>query len=434
MKLPENTLGSARQWDAEDPLHHLREQFMIPKMMGNPIIYFTGNSLGLQPMDAQAALDQELEDWSKFGVEGHFHARFPWYSYHERLTDGSAIITGARREEVVVMNSLTVNLHLLLVSFFRPQGKRVKILTEQRPFPSDTYALASQLRFHGLDPKEHLVAVEAREGEQNLRQEDILARIEELGDELALVLFPGVQYFTGQVFDMEAIAAKAHEVGALAGFDLAHAVGNIPLKLHDWNVDFACWCTYKYLNSGPGSVGGAFVHQRHLKKDLPRFAGWWGHDKKTRFRMGQEFSPMATAEAWQLSNAPILNMAIHRLALAMIVGASMRKLRAKSITLTAYAEKVIKEIAAKQGANLEIITPADPEQRGAQLSVMAHTLGKELHQRLSEKGVSVDWRDADPAQGIQAGVIRLAPVPMYNSYEDVFRFGEILGKCLKKEQ
>lgn len=422
MALPEYNLASARKWDAEDILRQFREQFHIPKVNNREVVYLTGNSLGLQPQDAEAAMNAELEDWARFGVEGHFHARHPWYSYHERLTAGAASLVGARRNEVVMMNQLTSNLHFLLVSFYRPHGKRVKILTEHRPFPSDSYALASHIKFHGLDPKQHLVEVQPREGEHTLRTEDILARIEELGDELALVLFSGVQYYTGQFFDIAAIAAKAHEVGAMAGFDLAHAVGNVPLQLHDWEVDFAVWCTYKYLNSGPGSVGGAFIHGRHIASDLPRFGGWWGHDKKTRFLMGPEFNPMPTAEGWQVSNAPVLNMAIHFLSLTQFVNAGMERLREKSLLLTGYAEAVIKEVGAKHGVNLEIITPADPAQRGCQLSVIAHGKGKLLYDRLTQEYVSVDWRAPN--------VIRLAPVPMYNSFEDVYRFGQALEKCL----
>lgn len=422
MALPEYNLVSARKWDAEDVLRQFREQFHIPKVNNREVVYLTGNSLGLQPQDAEAAMNAELEDWARFGVEGHFHARHPWYSYHERLTAGAASLVGARRNEVVMMNQLTSNLHFLLVSFYRPHGKRVKILTEHRPFPSDSYALASHIKFHGLDPKAHLVEVQPREGEHTLRTEDILAKIEELGDELALVLFGGVQYYTGQFFDIAAITAKAHEVGAVAGFDLAHAVGNVPLQLHDWGVDFAVWCTYKYLNSGPGSVGGAFIHERHVAADLPRFAGWWGHDKKTRFKMEPGFSPMPTAEGWQVSNAPVLNMVIHYLALSQFVHAGMDKLREKSIRLTGYAEKVVQEVGRKYGVHLEIITPSDPAQRGCQLSVIAHGKGRALYERLTQEYVSVDWREPN--------VIRLAPVPMYNSFEDIFRFGQALEICL----
>ena len=424
MELPEYTLASARQWDARDPLRDFRDRFLIPKVKDVEVIYFTGNSLGLQAKDAGAALDSELKDWALLGVEGHFHARHPWFSYHERFTDGAANLVGARPTEVVMMNQLTSNLHFQLVSFYRPQGKRVKILTEQRPFPSDTYALASHIRFHGLDPEEHLVEVQPREGEHTLRTEDILAKIAELGEELALVLFSGVQYYTGQFFHIGAITTQAHAVGAIAGFDLAHAAGNVPLHLHDQGVDFACWCTYKYLNSGPGSVGGAFIHEKHLQADLPRFAGWWGHDKKTRFHMGPAFSPMPTAEGWQVSNAPVLKMAIHHLSLSQFTEAGMDRLRAKSLLLTGYAEKLIKDVGARCGVDLEVITPADPAQRGCQLSVIAHGKGKTLYDRLTQEFVSVDWR--------APYVIRLAPVPMYNSFEDVYRFGQALEKCLGK--
>lgn len=422
MILPANTLESARQWDAQDPLNGFREQFLIPTVKQTPIIYLTGNSLGLQPRDAGAAVEREMEDWARFGVEGHFHARHPWFSYHERFTAGEASITGARLEEVVLMNQLTSNLHFLLVSFYRPKGKRVKVLTEHRPFPSDVYAMASQIAFHGLDPKACMVEMQPREGEQTLRTEDILAKIGELGDELALVLFGGVNYYTGQAFHMEAITAKAHAVGAVAGFDLAHAAGNMPLRLHDWEVDFACWCTYKYLNSGPGSVGGAFIHERHLKADLPRFAGWWGHDKKTRFQMGPEFKPTPTAEGWQVSNAPVLNMVVHGIALAQFVQAGMERLRAKSIQLTGYMEAIINGINDKHLAGLQIITPSDPDQRGCQLSMVVPGKGKTVYNRLTERAVSVDWREPN--------VIRMAPVPMYNSFEDVFRFGQVLKECL----
>lgn len=422
MRLPENNPASARQWDAEDPLRSFRAEFLLPRHEGADGVYFTGNSLGLQPKGAAAALTQELDDWARFGVEGHFQAKHPWYSYHEELTDGAARIVGGQRDEVVMMNQLTSNLHFLLASFYRPKGKRVKILCEQRPFPSDTYALASQIRFHGLDPALHLVEVKAREGEHILRPDDILDKISELGEELALVLIGGVQFYTGQAFDLEAITAKAHAVGAIAGFDLAHAAGNIPLHLHDRNVDFACWCTYKYLNSGPGSVGGAFVHARHLKADLPRLAGWWGHDKNTRFRMGPEFQAMPTAEGWQVSNAPVFNMAIHRVSLEQFGRAGMERLRAKSVALTGYAEALIQAVNAKHGVRLEVITPADPAQRGCQLSIFAHGMGKELFDRLTAQGIFLDWREPN--------VIRMAPVPMYNSFEDVWRFGEALDRVL----
>ncbi|HEY0978627.1 MAG TPA: kynureninase [Flavobacteriales bacterium] len=412
-----------RRMDEQDTLRPFRDEFHFPQHNGRPVIYFTGNSLGLQPKAAAAAVQQEFDDWGRFGVEGHFHAKHPWYSYHEELTASTARLVGAKEEEVVVMNQLTSNLHFLLVSFYRPQGKRVKILCEQRPFPSDTYAFASQIAFHGLDPATCLVEMRPRNGEHLLRTEDILQRIEELGDELALVCFGGVNFLTGQAFDMERITQVAHQVGANAGFDLAHAAGNLQLKLHDWNVDFACWCSYKYLNSGPGGVAGAFVHQRHHGVDLPRFAGWWGHDKKERFKMERDFKPMHSAEAWQVSNAPVLPMAVHRVALEQFDRAGIERLRAKSIQLTGYLRGLIEEISAAHGGIFNIITPKDPDQSGAQLSIRVDGDGRGIFKRLTEQGVFCDWREPD--------VLRMAPVPMYNSFEDVWRFGEILKNCVK---
>ena len=417
-----NTLAFAHAQDVADPLRAFREEFHFPQHAGAPVIYFTGNSLGLQPKAAAAALQQELDDWARFGVEGHFLAKHPWYSYHEELTASTARMAGALPEEVVVMNQLTSNLHFLLVSFYRPQGRRVKILTETRPFPSDTYAFASQIAFHGGDPETDLVEVQPRAGEHTLRTEDIVAKINELGDELALVCFGGVNFYTGQAFDMAAITKAAHGVGANVGFDLAHAAGNLHLKLHDWNMDFACWCSYKYLNSGPGSVAGAFVHQRHLGKDLPLFAGWWGHDKAERFKMERTFRPMPTAEAWQVSNAPVFSMAVHRVALEQFDRAGIARLRAKSEQLTGYLAFINAEVAKDTDTDLEVITPNDPAQRGCQLSVLAHGHGKALFNRLTERGVVADWREPN--------VIRVAPVPMYNSFEDVHRFGEILKAAL----
>ena len=417
-----NTLAFSHAQDAADPLRAFRDEFHFPQHAGAPVIYFTGNSLGLQPKAAAAALQQELDDWARFGVEGHFLAKHPWYSYHEELTASTARMVGALPEEVVVMNQLTSNLHFLLVSFYRPQGRRVKILTETRPFPSDTYAFASQIAFHGGDPETDLVEVQPRAGEHTLRTEDIVAKINELGDELALVCFGGVNFYTGQAFEMAAITKAAHGVGANVGFDLAHAAGNLHLKLHDWNMDFACWCSYKYLNSGPGSVAGAFVHQRHLGKDLPLFAGWWGHDKAERFKMERTFRPMPTAEAWQVSNAPVFSMAVHRVALEQFDRAGIARLRAKSEQLTGYLAFIIAEVAKDTDTDLEVITPNDPAQRGCQLSVLAHGHGKALFNRLTERGVVADWREPN--------VIRVAPVPMYNSFEDVHRFGEILKAAL----
>jgi kynureninase len=422
----ENSLEFAREKDRQDPLASYRTQYLFPKHNDKPMLYFTGNSLGLQPKGVKEALLQECADWEKFGVEGHMHAKNPWFSYHERFTEGSAKLVGALPEEVVVMNQLTVNLQLLLVSFYRPEGKRVKILFEHKPFPSDQYAFESQAKLHGLDPAEVLVEMKPRSGEYNLRTEDILSQINELGSELALVCFGGVNYFTGQFFDLAQITQAAHEVGAMAGFDLAHTAGNLPLELHNWNVDFACWCTYKYLNSGPGSVGGVFVHQRHVaNKDLTRLAGWWGHDKKTRFQMEPGFDPIPTAEAWQLSNAPIMSMAVHKVALDLFTEVGMPALRKKSIELTAFLEYVLGEVRKNTGVQLEIITPSNPEERGAQLSVIVPGAQKSLVARLWDKGVVVDWREPN--------VIRMAPTPMYNSFEDVFSFGEVFTALLKEK-
>jgi kynureninase len=419
---PENTLAYAQAQDAKDPLRAFRSEFHFPQHQGKNVLYFTGNSLGLQPKAAADALKQELDDWARYGVEGHFQAKHPWYSYHEELTPSLARLVGAMPEEVVAMNQLTSNLHFLMVSFYRPSGKRRKVLTETRPFPSDTYAFASQIAFHGGDPDTDLVEVQPRPGEHTLRNEDIVAKIDELGDELALVCFGGVNFYTGQAFDMSAITRAAHAVDAVAGFDLAHAAGNLHLKLHDWNVDFACWCSYKYINSGPGSVAGVFVHQRHLGKQLPLFAGWWGHDKSERFKMDRTFKPMPTAEAWQVSNAPVFSMAVHRVALEQFDRAGIANLRAKSEQLTAYLAFIVAEVAKATGTNLEVITPNDPAQRGCQLSILAHGHGKALFNKLTERGVIADWREPN--------VIRVAPVPMYNSFEDVWRFGQILRECI----
>ena len=427
----QNTLAHARERDAADPLRSFRDEFLFPQHNGNPVIYFTGNSLGLQPKGAAAALKQELDDWARYGVEAHFQAKHPWYPYHEFFSESLARIVGAQPTEVVAMNGLTTNLHLLLVSFYRPAGKRVRILCEERPFPSDTYAFHSQVEFHGLDPKDTVVSMKPRAGEHTLRTEDIVKRIGELGDELALVCFGGVNFLTGQAFDMQAITDAGHRAGAVVGFDLAHAAGNLKLDLHGWNTDFACWCSYKYLNSGPGSVAGAFVHERHHREKLPRFAGWWGHDKNERFLMEPEFKPMASAEAWQLSNAPVFSMAVHRAALDLFDRAGMDALRAKSEELTGYLAFVLKTISAAHGDPFTIITPDDPAQRGCQLSLLVRENGRALFDTLTRNGVVVDWREPDPSTSLRAGVIRMAPVPLYNSFEDVFRFGGILDNALR---
>lgn len=410
---------AAQAADAADPLSRYRADFHIPQHGGDDCIYFTGNSLGLQPRAAAAALQTELDDWARHGVEGHFEALHPWVSYHERFTEGLCHLTGATPREVVAMNALTVNLHLLMVSFYRPQGARRKILCEAKAFPSDQYALASQIRFHHLNPATDLIEVAPRAGEHFLRTEDILAAIAEAGDALAMVMMGGVNYYSGARLDMPAITAAAHAAGATCGFDLAHAVGNVPLSLHDWDVDFACWCSYKYLNSGPGAVSGIFVHERHVDRDdLPRFEGWWGHNAERRFLMEETFDPMRSAEAWQMSNAPVLNMAVHKVALDMFVDAGLPALRERGDRLTAYLERAIEDVAAATGSALEIITPSAPSARGSQLSVVAHGFGRPLFDTLTAAGVIADWREPN--------VIRMAPVPLYNSFEDIARFHAIL--------
>ena len=412
----ENTIEFAKEQDAADPLKKFRERFYFPQMNGRDVVYFTGNSLGLQPKTTQDFVLKELEDWATFGVEGHFHARNPWFSYHEMFAEPVAKIVGAKPSEVVMMNQLTSNIHFLFVSFYRPTKTRYKILCEAKAFSSDQYAIASQVEFHGYNPDDAIIEVAPRKGEYTIRHEDILSAIEKNKSELALVFIGGVNYYSGQVFDMKAIAEAAHKAGAICGFDLAHAAGNIKLNLHDWNVDFAAWCTYKYLNSFAGSVGGAFVHQKHHNKKLPLFAGWWGHDKATRFKMEKNFVPMQTAEAWAVSNVPVLAMAAHKASVDIFAEAGMDALVEKSEKLTGYLQFVINSISDK----LEIITP--PENRGCQLSTIAHSMGKTLHDKLTAGGVISDWREPN--------VIRCAPVPLYNSFQDVFRFGEILKNSL----
>jgi kynureninase len=415
-----DSLEFARKLDAEDVLKEFRTRFHMPRHRDRDYVYLTGNSLGLQPDTVKSYLQQELADWADFGVEGHFKAKYPWVSYHELLTAQMAGLVGALPEETVMMNQLTVNLHLLMVSFYRPTATRYKIICEARAFPSDAYALKSQIRFHRFDPTDALIEVSPRDGEYSIREEDIISAIKANKDSLALVLLGGVNYFTGQLFDMQSITRAAHEVGALAAFDLAHAAGNVELKLHDWNVDFAAWCSYKYLNAGPGGVAGAYVHTRHLADtSLPLFAGWWGHDKTSRFLMDTEFVPMKTAERWQLSNAPVLSMAACRASLDLFAEAGMDRLIAKSKMLTSYLDFIVGELNREKNNCLEIITP---RARGCQLSIVAHGYGKDLYNQLSDNGIIADWREPN--------VIRCAPVPLYNSFEDVFLFGQILRRLL----
>jgi kynureninase len=419
------SLDFARKMDADDPIRELRSEFVFPQHKGESVVYLTGNSLGLMPKSVRTYLDEEMEDWGTHGVEGHFRARRPWVAYHEFFAESLARLVGAKPTEVVAMNGLTPNLHLLLVSFYRPEGKRIKILCEQKAFPSDQYALASQLRFHGIAPEDGLIELSPRSGEHHLQVEDILSTIDRHADEIALVMIGGVNYYTGQRMDMPAITAHAKKYGIMVGFDLAHAAGNIELALHDWGVDFAAWCSYKYLNSGPGSVSGVFIHERHHGlADIPRFEGWWGHDRTRRFLMEPQFVPMPTAEAWQLSNAPVFAMAPHRAALDVFDKVSLPQLFKKRDELTAYLEFVIDTIGAKQGAAFEIITPREKKQRGAQLSVFLHGYDKSLFNILMGKGVIADWREPN--------VIRMAPAPLYVSFEDVYRFGCILDEALEE--
>lgn len=421
----ENSLSFAQSLDAGDRLASFRQRFFFPQHDGKDMLYFTGNSLGLQPKSVRESINQELEDWAKYGVEGHFLAKRPWFSYHEMFAEGAAQVVGGLPSEVVIMNQLTVNLHLLLISFYRPTGKRIKILFETKPFPSDHYAFESQARLHGLDPKDVLVEVQPRTGEVTLRTEDIVAKINELGDELAVVCFGAVNYFTGQFFDIASITKAGHAAGAHVGFDLAHAAGNVPMHLHDQGVDFACWCSYKYLNSGPGGVSGAFVHEKHhSNKELIRLAGWWGHNKSTRFQMEPGFDPIESAEAWQMSNAPVLSMAAHKAALDIFVEAGISALREKSLNLTAYLEFIIHEVKKDTGVQLQILTPSNPIERGCQLSIVVPGATKQLVKDLADRGIVVDWREPN--------VIRMAPVPSYNSFEDIYTFGQVFTEFLKR--
>ena len=408
--------------DQSDSLASFRDQFHIPVINGKQTLYFTGNSLGLQPKNVKEYLYEELEDWKNWGVEGHFRARRPWMPYHEFFSESLSKIVGAKPEEVVVMGSLTNNLHLLMVSFFRPKGKRTKILCEAKAFPSDQYALASQLRFHGLDPATHLIEVAPRDGEHHIHTADFKSAIDTHGDEIAMMMIGGVNYYTGQVMAMEELTSHAQERGIIVGWDLAHGAGNVELHLHDWNVDFAAWCHYKYLNAGPGATAGYFVHEKHHgQNDLPRFEGWWGHDKETRFQMPETFKPIPTAEAWQLSNAPVMAMAPVRASFDLVDQAGISNLRAKSEKLTAYLQQIIEAVANETGEFLEIITPEGA--RGAQISVHVHGYGKPLFDHLMEEGVIVDWREPN--------VIRMAPVPLYNLFEDIRSFGQILKTYLE---
>ncbi len=417
----ENTPEFAREWDQSDPLSGYKDAFYFPEKNGRKVAYFTGNSLGLQPKQSAEYVTEVMEAWKTRAVEGHFEGDRPWWDYHERLAGPMSRIIGAKPEEVSIMNTLTVNLHLLLVSFYRPSQNRYKILCEEKAFPSDQYMLKSQLRFHGYRPDDALIEVPRRAGSHVWETEDFLQAIERHKDELALVFLGGVNYYNGQVLDMKAIAAAAQKAGITVGFDLAHAAGNVPLYLHDWGVDFASWCSYKYLNSGPGNASGIFVHERHLgKKDIPRFEGWWGQKKETRFLMEPEFDPIPTADAWQLSNAPILALAPYLSSLEMFDRVGMKALWEKQRQLVAYLEYVLGEVEREVGGEFEIITPAA---RGCQLTVLLHGENKDLFNYLIDKGVIVDWREPS--------AIRVAPAPFYNGFEDIQYFGQVLEKGIR---
>jgi kynureninase len=423
-----SSLDFAKEKDLNDPLRAYRDRFYIPVINGIETIYFTGNSLGLQPKSTKSYIDQELDAWKNWGVEGHFEAIKPWFAYHEFLSEKAAKIVGAKASEVVVTHSLTTNLHLLMVSFYLPTSSRFKILCEKKAFPSDQYALESQVRFHGYNPQDAIIEVAPRTGEHVIRLEDLLETIAQHGEEIALIMIGGVNYYSGELFDMEAITKAGHQVGAKVGFDLAHAAGNVKLKLNEWGVDFAAWCSYKYLNSSPGGVSGMFVHERHANnKNLPRFAGWWGHDKSTRFLMEPGFNPIPGAEGWQLSNAPVLGMAAHLASLDIFDEVGMDALIAKRIDLTNYLEFLINDLTARKGDQcvFEIITPADPTKRGAQLSILLKGMGKSLFDKITKMGVIADWREPN--------VIRVAPVPFYNSFEDVFKFTACLEQAIDND-
>lgn len=421
----------AHELDKQDALKGFRNKFIIPKHNGHDAVYFCGNSLGLQPKNLGEYIQAELDVWAELGVEGHFTKRQKtltdgttitsgdWMPYHERFSNDISKIVGALPSEVVVMNQLTVNLHLLMASFYRPTKERFKIICEKKPFPSDSYAFESQARMHGFDPKEAVIEIDYSDGYYTATQQ-IIDTINQHAKELAVVIIGGVNYYNGQLYDMKTITEATHKTGAYCGFDLAHAAGNVALELHNWNVDFACWCSYKYLNSGPGSVAGAFVHEKHHKSNLPRMAGWWGHNKENRFKMEPGFNPIESAEGWQLSNAPIFSMAAHRASVAIFAEAGMDALTAKSKQLTNYLEFCLEQVNATNA--FEIITPSNPTERGCQLSLLFNNKGREVFDALTANGVIADWRNPN--------VIRIAPVPLYNSFADCYRFAKIVSEVI----
>ena len=412
-----NSREFALELDNKDPLLSYNDKFHFPvQENGNKHIYLCGNSLGLQAKITESFVKQELDDWKALGVEGHFHAQNPWLPYHEFLSESYSKIVGSKKSEVIAMNTLSVNLHLMMVSFYRPNETKNKIIIEGDAFPSDIYAVESHMKHHGIDPSESLIKLRPREGEVIIRLEDIINVIEQNSESVSLIMLGGVNYYTGQLFDMKKITQVAHNYGILVGFDLAHAVGNVLLSLHDWNVDFAVWCSYKYLNSGPGSVAGAFIHERHHNKNLERFAGWWGHDKESRFKMPDQFQPIKTAEGWQLSNPSILSLAAVRASLSLFDEVGMSQLITKSKNLTSYLVFLLNQIPTDR---INIITP---EQRGCQISISVKNGNKDLFNEITKRGVIADWREPD--------VIRVAPVPLYNSYLDVYNFYQVLKEIL----
>ncbi len=415
----------ARKQDKEDVLRPFRARFHIPKINGREALYFCGNSLGLQPKTVTRFLQQELTDWAARGVEGHFHAKRPWLRYHQQSKKSLAKLVGGKPGEVVAMNQLTVNLHLMMATFYRPTATRFKIVTEAGAFSSDMHAVESQLRLHGYDPQEAWIELKPRPGEFTLRTADVIHTLEQQGASVALVLLGAVQYYTGQFFDIQKITGAGKKIGAMVGWDLAHAIGNVPLRLHAHQVDFAVWCGYKYLNSGPGGMAGVFVHERHAQDtSLPRMAGWWGHQERERFQMKKGFRPIASVDGWQLSNFPVLSGAAQLASLVEFDKAGIRALRQKSVRLTGYLEFLLRQLPAHETA-FRIITPSAKDARGCQLSILMKSKGRKVFERLSQKGIVADWREPD--------VIRVAPVPLYNTFEEVFRFVEIFQKGVLME-
>ena len=421
----ENSQSFAQQLDEKDELKDFREKFFIPQHDGKDAIYFLGNSLGLQPKKVKEYIERQLDDWAMFGVEGYWQAKNPWINYHDDFKKPLSKIVGCLRDEIVVMNQLTVNLHLLMASFYRPTKQRYKIICEAKAFPSDQYAFESQVKLHGLNPDEAIIEIKPREGEYNLRTEDIITTIQQHANETALVLFGGINYYSGQFFDLKKITEAAYKAGAYAGFDLAHAAGNAELHLHDWNVDFACWCSYKYLNSGPGGIAGAYIHERYATNAMfPRLAGWWGYDKESRFQMEKGFKAIPTAEGWQLSCTQVLPMTVHKAALDIFEEAGIENLHAKRKKLSAYLHFVLNDIKQKNKNTFEIITPASEEERGCQVSILFNENGRKIFEALTQNGVMADWREPD--------CIRVAPVPLYNTFEEIWKFGNIIQNILQQ--